>query len=1333
MKKSMKNIKFFNRIIASVLMLALIIPFFNVLGVFDAAKSEVEVLASDVTQGTEGTGTPGENGSGEQTGENPTEVNNEDDKKENYVFSFIPEDAHSVYKYDTGTYGKDFTLDGEGYEGVYRNDFKSAENQQLKISDLGEYKLDSSTGQVLSNPYVVLEISPSEAISEIRPHVGGQGFFEMTDEEYASIALTSDEEQTVKIQALQYLFEEHAEEIKKKNAELLQTNITELKNEMKSIQEERKEYILKIENSQFKTAFLTVENNLFQSKYNAYRWVNGVYTYLVLENEYGNSYQYDLANIISNGRVYEYFDNNLSGTNKLKGDIHELYDKLGSEFENGNCSLQTVQEKFVLLLEYQEKLEKGEVPKVIDALNADINNPDNAINNLKSYLIPAVVSEQYFENFVNARLASALEYKKKYLLSERNAKTWNVSNYKYDFDFERFYAVDEETGNLKIYQDAGEKTEVKISGDITTNNVSGEYVTTVQEAYNPLAKKSDAVKGTWTINNATARKQGAIIVHNYTFQKSCLDLGYESQMNETNTKILSQTPYIDEYVFAGWYVNLQRDDGTMELVSIDEKDANGNYLVTDKVLSATTELYTAWSYRYFEEEDYRFMPASAEKNQTVSVKFKSYDGVSKCYTVHLPSCIASANRANHNPKNQLTICTAERNNLVFWDGSKYKADKTYSYVQETSAWDFDFSKSKYKTREQLRNIALKLMPDTDYYVMTYNVVPDLSGNNDGKVTYYPYNILVITITPTELNKMVYYDYEESGYDPEIYRTSSYVNEFLNNVDFIFFSQGGSSQCFTNGSDNYFISVPIDGSDLYGNQTQAVKIEPVPERAPKLYVYNKEKNEIEYDKNQIVDKIEYADKLTEIPDLEWQVVEKIYSRSSDAEQLRKIAIIVSERLGDRISTLAGTSAQITDADDKYISGSNYNLTKLLLMYFSFKNPTDFYQYYINPTYQMEGYDTFDKVKGVLREEAPVSGSYFTGALYDYEYWNTALFFPWELIKEYTGYTHKEMLSQVGNSMFENLEPHSGQLDNLGKNLFESLGLARGSSFKNIANPYAFTFNGDTSIADTFFVYNRPYTDNVTNYYSDYSTGNSHLAFEYFESVGRGDDKPYGEIRDGQISTKSAIEFMIQRAQLATDTELRRSITILNKLDPQAKFVYDNTLIRVDRVVMDDISQPDVDVEFVFNGYEESYYVVEYLWTNRYRNLDNENAMGAFWYTWYTSTVRNDNDRWYKMPDASGVAEKNSFFITRLIDAENNYVENPSSYINHINMGTSYTFNALVKPNVKLANGTNAPGTNNPTYIVVVKQYAKDDLEMKKLKSATIKNVCLEKMSYLFNLD
>lgn len=1350
-------------------------------------------------------------------------------------------------------------VDGKGeeheYNGVYKGNIKADNNLELPMSDVGS----------VDNPYIVLEVTLNPIYSDIRTHIGDAGYFDFTQADLDKIVLTEEESQQVKINALQYLFESHEEDIKKFNDKLikditeernleiraLQAQISNINQLISDITNQREEYIKNLNESalidnifnlvkQYDSAinastmeekkaeiqkFMTKREQLtgdFQKLDADLKTAQAAYLYKVqeeveelIDSEYKGKIkitnpdwqtlmpddtaeaEYKKAVLLAYEKVSqgEFDDNAIAGyvngtyfgwhvqdqnmiveiknkvanattaernqinsiqtqINSKQSDLTRL-DNIMSQINASNAELvefsSQIEEQRKKIADLQDEITLLQqpytvaVPDVAEALNErGSTSIDAVISQLKSYLKNVMPPEKQDEidAYIDKKLADALEYKRTYERAATNSKYY-AQQYKFDLDWTREYVVKKDNnGKATFVQYQGGETR-KYSrpnegNDYTGPAQYGEYQVRSLECYNPLAQISTA------IYTGTDNTQHGIYTTDYPFRKACLGMAYKTTLAEDKT-VESQDICYDEYIFAGWLVD---KNGVLE--SIDN--------ISDEELKGYTELYTSWMVRKYEQAEFtRLVP---DKKSYIAVEFEgSTEGVQQ-YTVYLPNCIASCTNRNalyHDPRNQLTMCIPVSTHVVLrgqWGITNTWQKFEANYAEEISAWDFDFSKAEYNTVEKLKNVVPSLMADTDYYTITYNTVVSLDADGKTTVEYYPYNVQVLTMTPEELNKMVYYEYAQHTGDSAYYESdgslkyheSERLNQFINNVDCIFFA--GTSTYFTpfsvqNGKPGFYVNYFTyqrggnEASDVIKkDRTDQFN----PQRCPELCKIVD--GEMVLDTDKVAEQLASAKKS--MPDLEWQVVDKIYRRTGDTSQSRRIAVIINESFTDNIAGCVGESNGDTYGNhipsEKGV-GSKINWTKLLLMYFVFEDPTDMYEYYYleddanNPLFTELGV-RFDKIKGVARdqEDAPFASSWFTGEVYGYDNWNPLLFYPFEIL----GIDHW----QVMDGRYPNWQSEFGN-----ETFLAYSGIAMNVSYKGIANAYAYTYNGDNNTGQALFQHNIAEAQRPTN-----NGNNTYQAFEYFRKVrpieiqdGRGHPLDDGS---GMIATKSAIEFMVQNAQNGVLNYEDKKITIVNEhLVKEPMQTATGVNFSVSRVEAEEVGAQTASIEYVFSGTigEKSILVVEYYWTKTFQNFDVAcNKVGKNVYPWYTSTIKDPDLKWYKMPESTTVIDPTIFktYITSS-DVPKTYnvaIDLPASVLTQndgtnreqVNRETSYYFNGLLKPQIQ----TNlVTGSSNPYYIIVVKEYSSMNAYLNNHApvSVTTKNVIPIRLSLLFELD
>ncbi|MGN0161733.1 MAG: hypothetical protein ACI4AQ_10130 [Lachnospiraceae bacterium] len=1320
----------------------------------------------------------------------------------------------------TGTV-QDYTgADTAKNPGIYKTNIKkTGDNTELRLSEVG----------TIDNPYVVLEITPSAAISEIRPHIGDAGFFDLSyTDVYGSVdaeGVTHDGIQLTKADTdtASSLSEETTVRMNLIEKILLEYN-TAHSREFAEEQEHYAEYQVRLDKYNADVQARLDAINAYDTdgtdddpygRITSYRNTNTFSNYSTVTTAVTNAgaaddakkeaFETALTDLLYKEFAYKkvqiicmnaevYYQQQLSSGRNIDqyGAYTEYLSPLGypAYYANNNGSnwphedwdnskplvlnstdktavqaevaaiVATLSEKFVangysmtldtFRTELPAVMTKDQyaatIPEItpieayvplhsnfrnlcqpVEKLNGrGTKSVSEVLTELESYIVrQGIMTKADYDMLLQRKYDDALEYKRLYERSIIYTREFNNTQYSYDYDYLRQYEVNAD-GTFKIYGDGSSKTFSSPTGNITSTAAYGEYAV-MKEIYNPLATVASAMYG-----GSYAARGNEFLITNYTFRKSCMNLGYKKSSDD-DSKV---DPCVDEYIFAGWLVDTN-DDGVLEdLNTLAEFDTDeGN-----EKLEGVTELYTKWIVRDYDTTNYYQLTLG--KKDYVKCSFGGSAG--QKYSVYLPNTIASQHANNpryHNIHNQLTMCVPVSTKVLFLNSSNQFYEESAAYVDEISSWDFDFDKETYNTVAKLKQVAPQLMADTDYYVRTYNPIMRVDPvTKESYIEYQPYNIQVITITPEELNKLVYYDYSKNAGSADYYadgtlkyHESATVNAFINNVDFVYFSNGGGSTYFdSSGSSKYSYR------DIHTHtQINSEEKTPVLARVPELCSISATGN-VTYDKTKVKSTMNFfGNNAANAKDLEWQVAFKIYTRSGDKSQARRTAVIVSEAFGDKVSGTIGDSKQVMNEAGDYINGTENNLAKVLLMYFAFVDPTMVFDMYVDPEYSVNNgvkVYTFDKIKGALREEEmrPYMSTWFTGSLYEYQKWNPAVLFPYEFFEE----DHKAILQQNStNDNFNIYDPYQGDtawptVDGrqvatpaLGSMLYDSLGLVSTSMFKNIANPYAYTFNGNTDLSGAFFDYNRGEVQSINN-----SGGNTFLAFEYFREV-----RP-SEIRNDKIATKSAIEFMVQNAQNGVVSYEDRMISILNPDPMMNQYKYETgSTILVEKVSAQDVDVQDSYVNFDFSGStnKNSILKVEYYWTYRYKNIDNDNRWGDVWYNLYTSEKVGVQDRWFKMPDSTSLSdtEKVQFFKT--------FAADQTTEVSAITKAPdNYFFNALIKPEIKdkLIEGLGITSVS-PTYIIVVKEYRnQSDIDNKKNPlSITTKNVTVSKLSLLFNLD
>lgn len=753
----------------------------------------------------------------------------------------------------------------------------------------------------------------------------------------------------------------------------------------------------------------------------------------------------------------------------------------------------------------------------------------------------------------------------------------------------------------------------------------------------------------------------SIYCHSNLFIKGCLDLAYETHI-EDGVIVDEQKAYIDEYIFAGWYY--MDEYGSPQHVESD----------TDLKKLGVKDLYTYWTARpYASSQSYQVGTGGADD---IVIDFGE-----SSYSIHLPATLASRKTAQepwNDPKNQISFFKLDTYVGVNWNESKsWAGDSSPINLQdEISAWNMTFGLDEYKTGAELLKVAPKLMADTDYYIATYNVNVVLDDETGERVVeYYPYNVQVITVTPEDLNKMVYYDYAVNGWSADEYHSEqecTYISKFLNDVDLIYITNGNN---VTFGKDN---DHPV-----------------CQERFPTLFTE---------DGTYLSDKVNFSTKLQNdsVPDIEWQAIMKIYTRALDDTQKRRISTVFDRTT---YSAVANIDSGRTES----------NLDKLTMLWFMAVEPSFIYRCYVINDEEMAKYN-FDKLKGTTREEAYRTTNY-TGRLYDQVKWGGRLFFPYEAI----GIDHYQ--ASISNEKLGTLFPWGNDI-NLMYEYFKSVGLAYNFQPTTIVNNYARSFIGGNNLGQGFAV--KDITEQISdvNNSNDNNTG---LMFDYFNKV-----RP-DAIVNGMLSTENAIEFMVQNVRNKIINAYDRRITVLNKVDPPEKF----GTLKVDKVIAD-FSMPTEWVQYNFTTSVGGYYVAEYYWTPKFQDVDNDNVFCGAKFIQYTTSTDPDI-RWVKLPNS----DLNKIYyktFTSVADADGNIVAGEEIKGRISSDGVPYQFEGEVQPVISYTNTdsskVNITGAKGH-FVIVVQKYKSEksylEGEAPLRDGMTMKNVTLEKMTHLFNLD
>lgn len=1225
------------KLIALFLMVSVVLPLTSSFGIWDSMVDSAYAIDSKTIQNASVTGSESKR---KEEADSDSGSNLIASSKDSYEFNMSPDS--DIYDYTNQ---------------IYRNDFKSENNLELTIDQLGTNE----------NPYVILEISPSSAISQIRGHIGDQGLFDLSNEQVAAITLTDTDKTIIKLNAIKYFCDKN----------------------------------LKIIEEEFVAQGTSLDARLNELKYQAMQ------RYLdYIKETYSLTAEWQIRNKVGE----------LNPGVNAWGGVDDYY------------KIPKVKE-FV-----EDALGYNLGPDVIATVNGrGAKSIEDTLDELEDTLIEAkIVSEETFTAYLQERYDYALQYKINCRKSEIYYSTI-VKGYGFNYNYITQYAVSDGKFviNYPTGSAAGSSTNISegtFSSDGTTkkrldltdggdaNAIYGEYALSTK-INNPIGITKNALGGIGSgIGLYTA---------DYSFAKSCLDLGYNTVIN--NGEIVSQSPYVDEYIFAGWYILV---DGTLERIEntlTDEfKERYPTFSFAD-----VTDLYTNWSVRMYETDTYKQLLTDPAAGENVKITLAGADS----YTIHLPGEIASANSGElHDPRNQVTMCLPDSMKaVVTWNKDFTQCEEeSIDFVREISAWDFDFSRKEYNTVEKLQQVAPKLMSDTDYYVRTFNA--ELSV--DGKVHYSPYNVKVITLSPEDLNAMVYYDYASNGRSLDSgYYESEYINTFLNNVDFVILFNGGQS-IYLDKTNDVFTEHDLN----YHSVVQGTALIPNQRRVPSLFTFNGTADSYEYDKSTIRTNATFGSSGN-VSDIEWQVIYKMYTRLMDTTQKRRIAMITDESLTDSIAGLSGAAATVKKSpQDSEGGGSENNLCKFLHLLYAFVDPTIPYDFYANPEYKEYN---FDKMRGSKRSEE-YRNTHFTGVLYECECWNPALFFPYEIFGE----NHYD--AATSTTIFAKYSPFNA--GSIGQYAYPDLRLASYPNYKGIANPFAYTFNGGMSVTTELYKYYIEEVSNVTNQQGSGSVNgytNTSLAFDYFRNIpGRST-----EIKDGKLATKSAIEFMVQNVRYGIISYKDRKITILNKVNPQKKFRTPEGIVLVDRVVADDFGARTAEIEYKFTGSTSGYFVVEYYWTKQYRLLDEDNRLGKLLRDMYIKKQDTDDAKWYEVPKQcnGGAGAGADEFLTRKIvytagseeegtikSYDDNHDLNNRNHIlkwyNNEDGRNEYSVNALIKPSVKTS-------SDEATYIISVMQFSDAEAyksylnngDTSKILTVTLKNVTIDKMKHLFSLD
>lgn len=752
------------------------------------------------------------------------------------------------------------------------------------------------------------------------------------------------------------------------------------------------------------------------------------------------------------------------------------------------------------------------------------------------------------------------------------------------------------------------------------------------------------------------------IVNSNLFIKGCLDLAYYKDPNDEDR----QHGYYDQYIFAGWkYL----DPETGEITTLTEE--------TD--LSAVTELYTTWTAREYESNDSYVVTTGG--NNDVLVDYGSF-------TLHLPSCIASKRTVDelyNDPRNQLSFYTIQTyRKLGPWINidSGYLYDVETDEVSEISGMDFTLDRENYKTGADLLKVAPKLMSDIDYYIATYNCSV-IMENGEKIVKYYPYNVQVITITAEELNKMVYYSYAQNGWAEDEYHSEeecTYIDKFLDDVDFIYITNG-NTQIFRSG----------------------IATLPSRNKFPTLY---SEDGETYYK-----DRLSYSSKFSAKSDLEWQVIMKMYMRTLDENQKRRVSYAIDRTTYQSFGgvTLQGEPNGIA------------NFTKFIMLLFQNTDPQQVYRCYVKESDEYTDKYHFDKLKGVVRdeEEAEKCNTYYTGMLYNQTAWSQRTLFPYEIL----GLDHE--LSLEGGGLGSEY-PWDNEISGL-QDYFTDVGLSYNFEPTTIVNNYARTFIGGTQMGQGFSNKEIVSELNPTN---NSNVNNTSMMFDYFAKI-----RPRAVV-NGQLSTENAIEFMVQNVKNKIVTEYDRRIEIVNDEGDDDMEVIDG--IRVEKVFASEDTQG---IQYTFYTSIGGFYVTEYYWTPKFQSVDNDNMFAGALFRQYT-TSKNADIKWVKIDPK--VMEGMGLYMTDAVETDSNHLVTARKSITEINADGKLLYNETIDKTAKTVYEFIAeakPQINDATvkghFVVVVQRYKDKATYLSGgepiSSSVTMKNVTIEKFQYLFNLD
>ncbi|MCR5216504.1 MAG: hypothetical protein K6C69_06165, partial [Lachnospiraceae bacterium] len=851
--------------------------------------------------------------------------------------------------------------------GMFNPDLKEDNNLTLSLAHTG----------TIENPYVIMEYSPNASQSSIRPLIADAGYYSLTHEEvyggtlngvtYEGIKLTDEEKLVVRINLLNRLisqwnsenvanFAENQKKYDEYQTALAAYNATV--NAYETLYTGLATMNLAQKEPSFKSGMTTALATALLDGYKTKIWA-------IIQEAYNNrtntwdSMQSVIAGVLgtwafsSKEEFFAYTSNDGYPGKYGLGDTYytEYMETVDAAVEDAwAIASAKLADESVLLNpdEFKSALTVPEEPKLdskyLNAMDvmtslSEVDDPsdrdavEKVLVKLEKYVVDHdILSESSYEKRLSSAYDSGLNYK---IMFEK-AQAYGAErdngvaypNYDYLYDNARAYSVDND-GNFVYSTDwefdkysAGTGGVTDGTGTAKVNMSAGYTMTT--SVFDPILTTSQSNSGANTTEFyrcSTNQNNGKLLVMDYTFRKSCINLAYKAGKNEAGA-VDSLTPYVDEYVFNGWMID---PDGDGEnLVNLD------TWTGTAEEFAEITSLYTSWYVRYWGENEFKLLTLT-NKSDFIPVEFS---GEGFQYTVYVPATIASRNSGSyHDARNQLTMCvpvhakwitTSYNNNGVVVPG--FNQTTSYmNYTDEISAWDFDFSREKYSTPESLQNVIPSLMGDTDYHTLFYNAIPSYT-ESDGRVVveYQPFNIKVITVDAADLNRLVYYDYmnadgsaKASMYDGDgepIYQDTDAIRRFINNIDFMYFDGGRGSVYFGNHSsvdDTAAIKcfekrdasgkLVSDETTVYNNGTRYRKV--VEDKCPSLCDSEKNANDqyvLSFNESKIKTGLKYGSDLNSCTDIEWQVAYRMYLRTAGGnadsdpnQQYRRMAVIIDE--------------------------------------------------------------------------------------------------------------------------------------------------------------------------------------------------------------------------------------------------------------------------------------------------------------------------------------------------------------------------------------------------------------------------------------------------------